>query len=160
MNWVDVPSPLGILRLTGEGECLTGVHFPEGRCRPNAWGTEGETPVLAEARRWLERYFAGEEPGPIPPIRPEGTAFQQAVWEILRSIPYGETMTYGAIAAALQSRGRRASAQAVGQAVGRNPVNILVPCHRVLGAKQAITGYGGGLWRKEFLLQLENINYK
>jgi len=159
MNWMDMPSPLGTLRLTGAGEYLTGVYFPDGRHRPANWCEEAETPVLAATRRWLESYFAGAQLPALPLIHPEGTDFQRAVWDILLTIPYGATMTYGDIAALLRSRGRPAAAQAVGQAVGRNPVSILVPCHRVLGAKRAITGYAGGLWRKEFLLNLENIKY-
>ena len=150
-------TPLHTLRLTGEGERLTGVYFTDGRYLPRDWGQEGETPVLAGARDWLEAYFAGEKPAWLPELAPAGTAFQQMVWEKLLQIPYGETVTYGALARALEAEtGRRAAAQAVGQAVGHNPISILIPCHRVMGANGSITGYGGGLWRKEWLLRLEN----
>ena len=160
MNWMDMPSPLGTLRLTGAGEYLTGVYFPDGRHQPTNWYEEADTPVLAATRRWLESYFAGEQLPALPPIRPEGTDFQRQVWEILSAIPYGESMSYGTVAGLLAAgRGRKVAAQAVGQAVGRNPISILIPCHRVLAANHALGGYGSGLWRKEYLLQLENINY-
>jgi len=160
VNWMDVSTPLGPMRLMGEGRFLTGAHFHDGRYLPKTWGTEGETPVLADARRWLDCYFAGEPLPVLPPLAPAGTAFQQAVWEILRAIPYGETMSYGLVAKLLAAaRGRQVAAQAVGQAVGRNPISILIPCHRVLGGDNTLTGYGSGLWRKEYLLQLENISY-
>ena len=108
--------------------------------------------------RWLDLYFAGKEPHFMPALSPDGTAFQQAVWEILRTIPYGETTTYGAIAKRLEKNtGKRMSAQAVGGAVGRNPISILIPCHRVIGADGGLTGYAGGLDKKEYLLGLEGI---
>ena len=107
-------------------------------------------------RRWLDVYFSGRKPDFTPPTAPAGTAFQQSVWEILRTIPYGETTTYGAIARRIeQNTGCRMSAQAVGGAVGRNPISILIPCHRVIGADGSLTGYAGGLDKKERLLQWE-----
>ena len=128
---------------------------------PQNWGEAARLPVLAETERWLQHYFAGEVPETMPAVRLEGTTFQRAVWAVLLEIPYGQTVTYGQVAKRLESCwGRPVAAQAVGQAVGRNPVSILVPCHRILGANNTLTGYGGGLWRKEFLLRLENINYK
>ena len=160
MNWMDVSTPLGTMRLQGEGRFLTGAHFHDGRYLPKNWGTEGEIPVLADARHWLDCYFAGETLPALPPVAPAGTAFQQAVWEILTAIPYGETMSYGLVANLLAAgRGRQVAAQAVGQAVGRNPISIFIPCHRVLAAGHGLGGYGGALWRKEYLLQLENIGY-
>ena len=161
MNWMDVPSPVGTLRLVGEGEYVTGIYFPDGRHLPQNWGEPARLPVLTETERWLARDFAGQQPEVLLPVRLDGTAFQRAVWGILSDIPYGRTMTYGQIAKQLERRWERpVAAQAVGQAVGRNPVSILVPCHRILGANNTLTGYGGGLWRKEFLLQLENISYR
>lgn len=158
---MDVSSPLGILRLTAEGEKLTGAWFSDSRFLPVPCDGPQETPVLRQTRRWLEEYFSGKQPTWLPSLRPQGTAFQQQVWEILSAIPYGETMSYGLVARLLAAnRGRQVAAQAVGQAVGRNPISILVPCHRVLAADCAIGGYGGGLWRKEYLLHLENISYK
>ena len=108
-------------------------------------------------RRWLDIYFSGREPGFSVPIHLEGTAFQTAVWRRLCAIPYGQTMTYGEIAGQMAREEGRAhlSAQAVGGAVGRNPVSILVPCHRVVGANGRLTGYAGGLERKQWLLELE-----
>lgn len=119
-----------------------------------------ETPVLQATKRWLNIYFSGREPDFMPPLRPTGTDFQQKVWQLLRQIPYGETTTYGEIArtlAAQQGQGRM-SAQAVGDAVGRNPIAILIPCHRVIGASGKLTGYAGGLDKKRFLLSNEHID--
>lgn len=119
-----------------------------------------ETPVLQATKRWLSIYFSGQEPDFMPPLRPTGTDFQQKVWQLLRKIPYGETTTYGEIArtlAAQQGQGRM-SAQAVGGAVGRNPIAILIPCHRVIGASGKLTGYAGGLDKKRYLLSNEHID--
>lgn len=149
-------SPLGPLLLAAEGDCLTGLWFEGQKYFGQtlaAGRREADTPVLALARRWLEVYFSGREPDFAVPLRLTGTPFQRAVWEVLRTIPYGETMTYTEVAVRLgRSRG---SAQGVGGAVGRNPVSILVPCHRVVGADGSLTGYAGGLERKRRLLELE-----
>jgi len=153
------PSPLGSLTLTAEDGFLTGLFFdradsPPPACPPAPCALP---PVLISAQRWLDAYFAGEIPAFTPPLRLEGTPFQRRVWSMLLEIPYGETMTYGSLAARIaRERGlRRMSAQAVGQAVGRNPISLIVPCHRVVGAGGSLTGYGGGLDRKARLLQLE-----
>ena len=107
--------------------------------------------MLAAARRWLDAYFAGERPDVAGlPLAPRGTAFQRRVWSALLAIPYGETRTYGELAAALGS-----SPRAVGSAVGKNPISVIVPCHRVLGADGSLTGYAGGLDRKRAILELE-----
>ena len=117
-----------------------------------------DLPVFGEAVKWLDLYFAGKEPDFMPALSPSGTTFQQAVWEILRTIPYGATTSYGTIAKCLEKRaGKRMSAQAVGGAVGRNPISILIPCHRVIGANGSLTGYAGGLDKKEYLLELEGV---
>jgi methylated-DNA-[protein]-cysteine S-methyltransferase len=110
----------------------------------------------------LDRYFEGQDPGFVPPIRLDGTPFQQTVWELLQTIPYGETMTYGEIAARIaRLRGiRKMSAQAVGGAVSRNPIALIIPCHRVIGSNGDLTGYAGGLDRKEWLLFLEHARCK
>ena len=154
-------SPLGCITLTGEGDALTGLRF-EGRRPPaellSAGHEEKPLPVLSEAARWLDLYFAGRDPGFTPTLRLKGSPFSRAVWELLLTVPFGETVTYGALAARLaEARGLpRMSAQAVGGAVGRNPVALIVPCHRVIGADGGLVGYGGGLRRKEILLELEN----
>ena len=122
--------------------------------------TERETPVLAETRRWLDIYFAGKEPGFLPPLHPIGSAFRQSVWEILLKIPYGRTITYGEIARQLAGRRGSAgvSAQAVGGAVGHNRISVIIPCHRVVGTNGSLTGYAGGIGRKVKLLELEGAD--
>lgn len=156
-RYCRMDSPLGELLLEGNREAITGIWFADGRFAPSpdSFGGEGEPFRLAAA--WLEDYFSGKRPAPeCIPVRLAGSPFQMLVWEELKQIPYGEVTTYGAIAKALEQKlGRRVAAQAVGGAVGRNPVSILIPCHRVVGANGSLTGYGGGLWRKEFLLALE-----
>ncbi|MDO4281848.1 MAG: methylated-DNA--[protein]-cysteine S-methyltransferase, partial [Peptococcaceae bacterium] len=123
---------------------------------------EEPTPVLAQARRWLEAYFDGQSPEALPPLpalAPQGTSFQKSVWEILRTIPYGQTVTYGDIAARIAAeRGLKSmAAQAVGHAVAKNPISILIPCHRVVGKNGSLTGYAGGIDKKIALLALEGV---
>lgn len=144
-----------------EGERLLRLDFPLTRCPPADVGPAGDSPVLRAAAGWVSAYFAGGRPAVPDFLAPDGTAFQQMVWSILREIPYGESVTYGAMARAAEKRtGRRASPRAVGQAVGRNPISLMIPCHRVLGSGGAITGYGGGLDRKRALLRLEHISWR
>lgn len=153
------PSPLGRLLLRSDGEALTGLWFEDGTTCPQnvSVGGWGQRPALDRTREWLDVYFSGREPDFLPPLRLSGTPFQLAVWDLLRRVPYGATVTYGALAEQLaQGRGlARMSAQTVGGAVGRNPVSILVPCHRVVGKDGALTGYAGGLEKKKALLTLE-----
>lgn len=153
-------TPLGGCLLAGDDAALTGLWF-EGakhfaRTLPED-AREGRLGVLADAEAWLRAYFAGARPDPRDiPLRPQGSAFEQAVWALLLEIPYGQTTTYGALAQALtQQSGRRACAQAIGGAVGRNPISILIPCHRVLGSDGSLTGYAGGVEKKAALLRLE-----
>ncbi len=153
-------SPVGELLLASRGEALTGLWL-EGQ-RYYCAGLTGEgvprddLPVFAAIRAWLDAYFRGENPDLAGiPLAPEGTPFQREVWRELLKIPYGGTDTYGGIAARLQ---RPSSARAVGGAVGRNPISILIPCHRVLGADGSLTGYAGGVERKRALLALEGIS--
>ena len=156
----NLPSPLGALHLESDGEALTCVLF-EGEQAKHPQGVTLEEapqlPVFVAARAWLSRYFEGHNPGTPPSVRPQGTPFQLSVWQRLLTIPYGSTTTYGALAAYLAAHNpsERMSAQAVGQAVGRNPISIIIPCHRVIGADGTLTGYAGGLDKKTFLLNLE-----
>ena len=147
------PSPLGELILVSDGSALTGLrftgqrHFPAGLPAP---GPVSASEVFEDTARWLELYFSGERPSFLPRLSPEGTAFQRTVWERLLRIPYGKTVTYAGLAAGLGT-----SARAVGGAVVRNPISLIIPCHRVVGAGGALTGYAGGIGRKEALLRFE-----
>ena len=159
MHFCFYSSPLGEIRIASDGTAVTGLWLPGqgGEEKIAAMGaTLGDDEILRMARTWLDRYFDGEEPDFMPPLRPVGTPFRLAVWEILRTIPYGAMTTYGQIAAQLAAtRGGRMSAQAVGGAVGSNPISILIPCHRVMGAGGQLVGYAGGVDKKVFLLALE-----
>ena len=153
-------SPLGVITLASDGEALTGLwfagqkHFPH---KPISESTEEELPIFTQAIKWLNTYFGGKAPDFTPPIILTATPFRKAVYEILLTIPYGQTMTYGEIAniIAEQKGIERMSAQAVGGAVGHNPISIIVPCHRVIGTDGSLTGYAGCLDRKIKLLTLE-----
>ncbi|MCB0971788.1 MAG: methylated-DNA--[protein]-cysteine S-methyltransferase [Acidimicrobiales bacterium] len=146
-------SPVGELVLTAAGDRLTGCWFATGtgRADPSA-GLARDDDALAEVRRQLEEYFAGDRREFDLDLAPEGTPFQQQVWAQLRAIPYGETASYGEVAAALGAPG---ASRAVGSANGANPIAIVVPCHRVVGADGRLTGYAGGTDRKRTLLDLE-----
>lgn len=147
-------SPLGPILLAADETGLTGLWFEGQKYFPSFLGVdyqEKETPVLTETARWLDVYFSGKDPDILPPLHPQGSPFRQAVWDILLTIPRGQTMTYGEIARRLGVH----SAQAVGGAVGHNPISILIPCHRVVGSDGSLTGYAGGFDRKTRLLQLE-----
>lgn len=159
----DYESPLGLMLLAQEGEFIVGLWFQEQKHFPNMQLEKGDTPLLKKARNWLDRYFAGERPSPEElPLAPHGTAFRQEVWKLLMKIPYGETSTYGLLAQQMaQQRGiSRMSAQAVGGAVGHNPISIIIPCHRVLGTDGSLIGYAGGLERKAALLAIEQGDRK
>lgn len=148
-------SPLGLLIMTSDGDALTGLRFSDEPFDPPDESPEAtDLPVFALTRTWLDTYFRGAVPGFLPPMRLRGTPFQKAVWSILLDIPYGKTVTYGSIAGRL-SGGGAMSSQAVGQAVGKNPVCIIVPCHRVVGSNGRLTGYAWGLDKKEALLAME-----
>ena len=118
---------------------------------------ECNLPVFDDTKRWLDIYFEGKEPDFTPKLCPEGTEFRQQVWQELLNIPYGKTTTYGTLSKqiAIQLNKQKMSAQAIGGAVGHNPISIIIPCHRVVGANGTMTGYAGGIWRKEYLLKLE-----
>ena len=153
-------SPMGRILLAADDAGLTGLWF-EGQkyfaLYLDKEHEERELPVFDQAKRWLTIYFSGEEPDFSVPLHFTGTEFQKAVWEILCSIPYGKTVTYGEIAKQLAAEKglQHMSAQAVGGAVGHNQISIIVPCHRVVGANGSLTGYAGGIERKEKLLALE-----
>jgi methylated-DNA-[protein]-cysteine S-methyltransferase len=147
-------SPLGTLTLAAGGSGLCGVYFPGHQPAPSRAGWQpGDGPRFSAAREWLHAYFAGEKPRKFPPLTwLGGTEFQRRVWSALRDIPPGETRTYAAIARAI---GAPAAVRAVGAAIGRNPLSILVPCHRVVGSSGALTGFAGGVERKRWLLAHE-----
>lgn len=163
MYTLHYDSPLGGILLAADDVGLTGLwfdgepYFAEGLDPDH---TAQKTPILQQAERWLEVYFSGREPGFTPPLHPMGSPFRQAVWELLLQIPYGQTTTYGALAKQLaEKQGRLCmSAQAVGSAVGHNRIAILIPCHRVVGTNGSLTGYAGGIDKKETLLRMEHVN--
>lgn len=153
-------SPLGEIMIAADEKGLTGLWFVGQKYFAlylDKENEEKETPVLKEAKKWLDIYFSGKEPNFKLPLHFTGTDFQKEVWEILYSIPYGETLTYGEIANILAKRKglKRMSAQAVGGAVGKNEISIIVPCHRVVGSNGSLTGYAGGISKKIELLKLE-----
>lgn len=159
------PSPIGRILLAADDIGLTGLWF-EGqkyfaRCLDQE-REEKEIPIFEQVKYWLDIYFSGNEPDFSVPLHFMGTDFQNEVWKILYAIPYGQTATYGEIAKRLAAqRGlRRMSAQAVGGAVGRNEISIIVPCHRVVGADGSLTGYAGGIDKKVKLLQLEKADMR
>lgn len=168
-------SPLGGITIASSEHAITGLWFDgqkyyaagldldwvSEQLRQTRGGRpENFPPVMLAARRWFDQYFLGQEPGFLPPLEPKGTAFQKRVWDILLTIPYGTTITYGQIASRIASEQGlpHMSAQAVGGAVGHNPISILIPCHRVIGSSGSLTGYAGGLDRKVRLLQLEGAD--
>mgnify|MGYP000419242020 FL=1 len=156
-------SPLGGILLAADEIGLTGLWFDGQKHFARGLSNERiaqETPILAEAKRWLDIYFTGKAPDFTPPLHPTGSEFRKAVWEILLQIPYGQTTTYGEIARQLAEKQglARMSAQAVGGAVGHNKISIIIPCHRVVGTNGSLTGYAGGIHKKEQLLELERAD--
>lgn len=167
MNAITYESPVGTLTLTADEEGLRGLWLegqkyfaagmPEALEAPEPGTPSAKT--LSDAKAWLDAYFAGERPDPAAlTLAPIGSPFRQLVWQELLRIPYGETLTYGEIGQRVaQIQGRPTSSLAVGGAVGHNPISIIIPCHRVLGANRNLTGYAGGLDRKTWLLDHEGI---
>lgn len=154
-------SKLGDILLAADEVGLMGLWFEGQKHFANTLPREcisQETPVLTQAKTWLDLYFSGQNPTFTPPLHPAGSFFRQAVWKILLQIPYGHTMTYGEIARELAEKQKRShmSAQAVGGAVGHNEISIIIPCHRVVGSNGSLTGYAGGIDKKIALLQLEH----
>ena len=152
-------SPLGEILLASDGQALTGLWFAGQKyCAAtlDALHTERELPIFGVTMRWLDLFFTGVRPYFAPPLYLRGTGCRRRVWAVLLEIPFAETRSYGELARALAVKtGRRVSARAVGAALGRNPISLIVPCHRVLSADGSLCGYAGGLWRKEALLRLE-----
>ena len=159
----DYCSPLGHLLIISDGTYLIRLIFGSDGESYNAYGDYNpDIPVFEETRNWLDTYFSGNAPAFTPLLSMDGTDFQKEVWNILLEIPYGQTMCYGEIAKKIANRRGmpRMSAQAVGNAVAKNPIPIIVPCHRVIGSDGSLTGYAGGLDKKLFLLSSENIAVK
>lgn len=156
-----VESPVSPLYLASDGDAITGLWLEGQKYFAATLGDdtqEAALPIFDQARAWLADYFAGRDPDALPPLAPRGSDFRQAVWKLLLEIPYGETMTYGQLTQALRQTGHPAANQAVGGAVGHNPISILIPCHRVVGADGSLTGYAGGIRIKEHLLRLEGAD--
>ena len=157
-------SPLGAMTMAGDGEHLTGLWFDGQNYDRSTISDDAvvqpHLPVFTQTAQWLDTYFEGTDPGFTPPIRVEGSDFKKMVTSIMLSIPFGATSTYAYIAAEVARRtGRKQmSAQAVGGAVGRNPIVLIVPCHRVVASDGSLRGYAGGVDRKERLLQMEGVN--
>lgn len=156
-------SPIGELLLSADEVGLTGLWFTDQKYYAlylDKNNQEKETPILKQAKKWLDIYFSDKEPDVNVPLHFIGSEFQNKVWEILYSIPYGKTITYGQIANILakQKGLKRMSAQAVGGAVGHNQISIIVPCHRVVGSNGSLTGYAGGIKRKKYLLEHEKAD--
>jgi methylated-DNA-[protein]-cysteine S-methyltransferase len=157
-----IKSPVGILTAASDGKNVSGLWI-EGQkyFAKTLWKDvlEQNLPIFENVQKWLTLYFSGKEPDFMPPLMPMGSPFQKSIWNILCKIPYGQTTTYGEIAQqfALAHKGRHTSARAAGNAVGHNPVSILIPCHRVIGKNGNLTGYAGGLDIKLKLLQMEGI---
>lgn len=164
IRYIVYPSPLGTITLAAQDEGLTGLWFPTQQAGRemlfSARRCDGD-PVLRAAAAWLERYFSGGRPAPQELLlAPQGSAFRQQVWRLLCEIPYGAVVTYGEIAQeiALRSGREKMAAQAVGGAVGHNPISLIIPCHRVIAAGGRLGGYGGGLELKRRLLAWEGVS--
>ena len=159
----NIDSPLGVLTVSSDGVNITGLWIERSRYFGSTIKPGAEIkslPVFKQAEKWLDIYFSGSEPNIKLPLAPVGTQFRQKVWQLLMNIPYGTVTTYGAIAKQI-SEGKkdyRMAAQAIGGAVGHNPISIIIPCHRVVGSNGSLTGYGGGINKKVQLLQLEKVN--
>lgn len=156
-------SPLGGITLASDGKALTGLWFDGqkyfGSTLTDQW-EHRELSIFEQTVQWLTVYFGGKEPGFVPALSMQATPFRRSVWEIMLKIPFGQTMTYGAIAREIAAqRGiERMSAHAVGGAVSHNPISLIIPCHRVVGSNGSLTGYAGGINRKVQLLTLEKAD--
>lgn len=158
-------SDIGKMTLVSDGENITGLWIEGQKYYGNTMAdnnTEAALPVFRRAKQWLDIYFSGKEPDFCLPLAPKGSPFRQKVWKLLCGIPYGEVMTYQDIARALaeESGKEKMSAQAVGGAVGHNPISVIIPCHRVVGSDGSLTGYAGGIHNKVKLLELECVDMR
>ena len=156
-------SPLGPITLGSDGKALTGLWFDGQKYFGDTLGNqimEADLPVFTETVKWLDIYFSGQDPEFTPALAMNTTPFRKEVWEIMLSIPYGETMTYGQIADRIAARRglKQMSAQAVGGGVGHNSISLIIPCHRVVGASGSLTGYAGGIDKKIQLLKMEGAD--
>lgn len=162
MFTTTLPSPLGPLTLSSDGNALTGLWLEGQKYFASTLDLHAspapELPVFRQTAAWLDAYFAKASLPAMPPLAPSGSPFRQAVWALLLDIPRGTVTTYGTLAQTLRAQGMPAAAQAVGGAVGHNPISILIPCHRVVGADGSLTGYAGGVEKKRFLLALEDVD--
>ena len=158
---MHMKSPVGPLHLASDGQAITGLWL-EGQKYFAATlekdVREENLPVFDQAKAWLNAYFSHQALPGLPPLAPKGSAFRQEVWKRLLEIPYGQITTYGEITKDLKAAGISAAAQAVGGAVGHTPISILSPCHRVVGSSGSLTGYAGGVAKKQFLLELEGVD--
>ncbi len=162
MYYIHYQSPIGLLTIASNGQQITGLWMEGQRYFRSTLAENAQEnpslPIFEDAIIWLDHYFHGNKQNPTSlPLLPTGTPYQQTVWSTLLEIPYGMTSTYGDIAKQITEKtGVKTSARAVGNAIGRNPISIFIPCHRVIGQNQKMTGYAGGIHRKMFLLQLES----
>jgi methylated-DNA-[protein]-cysteine S-methyltransferase len=151
----EIKSPVGILTVSSDGNSISGLWLEGQKYFARTLEkdvSEQNLPIFDSVRKWLDIYFSGKEPDFMPPLMPKGNPFQKSIWDILIKIPYGKTTTYGEIAKCAHT-----SARAVGNAVGHNPISILIPCHRVTGKNGSLTGYAGGIEKKMHLLKTEGV---
>ena len=162
INYTTYEIPLGTLTLYATASALVGLTFPTQSItfqEPVVIDETMSSPVLQQTIQWLDQYFAGQVPTTTIPLAPQGTTFQQRVWSQLEHIPYGTSLTYGDLSQRVFNSPTPRGAQAIGSAVGANPISIIIPCHRVLGKGKALTGYTGGLSIKRALLSIEHIDF-
>ena len=160
----NINSPIGTLIVSSDGTSITGLWIEGQKYFAKTLEKEAlekNLPIFERVREWFDVYFSGKRPDFMPSLMPKGSLFQKSIWNALCKIPYGQTTTYGRIADECKyaDNNKPTSARAVGGAVGRNPISILIPCHRVVGKNNDLTGYAGGLHRKQALLKLEGIEY-
>lgn len=162
INFTTYESPLGTLTLYATASALIGLTFPTQSVNfqePVVIDQTISSPILQQTIQWLDQYFAGQIPTMTISLAPQGTKFQQRVWSQLEHIPYGSSLTYGELSQRVFNSPTPKGAQAIGSAVGANPISLIIPCHRVLGKGKALTGYTGGLSIKRALLSIEHIDF-